>query len=71
MNRWVSNHGMPDWIKRNEDINYLQEGRDKARAWTSLLRYNITHMVMDDGEIARCGLRGYGAIAVARSYHPQ
>ncbi len=47
---------MPGWIQRNEDINYLQEGRDKKRAWTTLLTNNITHMVMDDAEIAKCVL---------------
>ena len=50
---WVSNHGMPDWIKRNEDLNYLQEGRDRARAWTTLLAYNVTHIVMDDAEVRK------------------
>ena len=27
---------MPDWIQRNEDINYLQEGKDFARAWKTI-----------------------------------
>jgi hypothetical protein len=45
---------MPGWIQRNEDINYLQEGRDKARAWKTLLTYNITHLVMDDNDARRC-----------------
>ena len=44
---------MPDWIKRNEDINYLQEGREKPRAWATLVKYNITHLVVDDNDYPR------------------
>ena len=41
--RWVSNHGMPDWIQRNEDVNYLQEGRDLPRAWKTIAKSVHTH----------------------------
>ncbi len=40
---WVSNHGMPDWIQRNEDVNYLQEGRDLPRAWKTIAKCVHTH----------------------------
>ncbi len=30
-----------------------QEGRDKPRAWTTLKKYNITHMTLDDSDIGR------------------
>jgi hypothetical protein len=48
---------MPGWIQLNEDINYLQEGRDKPRAWKTLLQYNITHMVVDYSDIGRYALQ--------------
>jgi hypothetical protein len=45
---------MPGWIQRNEDINYLQEGRERSRGWKTLMQYNITHMVLDESDLRRC-----------------
>ena len=50
---WVSNHGMPGWIQRNEDQNHLQEGRNKHLAWNNILKHNMTHMVFQAAETSR------------------
>lgn len=58
---WMDSHGM-DWQERNKDVMGLFQG---VRARTTVLKYNISHIVVDWAQRTRDGVNMAGINSVA------